>query len=69
MGVHHVRPLGSSAVPIPGLLAARQLRPNRLRCKLSVQPIPTEPIQQRRASRAPILPVEADELHVAVMSA
>eukprot|EP00969_Alexandrium_andersonii_P035867 1571541-Alexandrium_andersonii.AAC.1 len=66
VGAHHVRSLDSSAVPIPGLLAVRQPRPSRLRCELSAQPIPAEPIQQWRANRAPNLPAQADALLVAV---
>eukprot|EP00969_Alexandrium_andersonii_P341696 15103255-Alexandrium_andersonii.AAC.1 len=64
MGVHHVRPLSSGAFPAPGLLAVRTLGLSRLRP--AVQPVPAEAIEQRRAGRAPIFPVQAEELHMAV---
>eukprot|EP00969_Alexandrium_andersonii_P109267 4820599-Alexandrium_andersonii.AAC.1 len=54
------------ALPNPGPLTARTLRLSRLRSALAIQLIPAESVQQWRACRAPILPVQAEELHVAV---
>eukprot|EP00969_Alexandrium_andersonii_P039794 1743168-Alexandrium_andersonii.AAC.1 len=65
MGVHHVRPMNSRVLPNPGPLAVRTLGLNRLRSALAIQLVPAESVQTWRACRAPILPVQVEELHMA----
>eukprot|EP00969_Alexandrium_andersonii_P217089 9588916-Alexandrium_andersonii.AAC.1 len=66
MGVLHVRPSNPRVLPDAGLLAVRTLGLSRPRSALTTQLAPAEPIQKWPACRAPILPVQIEELHVAV---
>eukprot|EP00969_Alexandrium_andersonii_P047106 2066945-Alexandrium_andersonii.AAC.1 len=66
MGAPQVRPMNFRVLLNPGPLTARALRLSRLRSALAIQLVPAETVQQRRACRAPILPVQVEELHVAV---
>eukprot|EP00969_Alexandrium_andersonii_P089659 3959178-Alexandrium_andersonii.AAC.1 len=58
MGVLQVRPMDSRVLSNPGPLTARALRLSRLRSALAIQPVPAASVQQWRACRAPVLPVQ-----------
>eukprot|EP00969_Alexandrium_andersonii_P182482 8062883-Alexandrium_andersonii.AAC.1 len=65
MGVFQVRPSNLRVLTDRSPLIVRTLRLIGLRSALAIQLVPAEPVQQRRARRAPILPAQAEELHAA----
>eukprot|EP00969_Alexandrium_andersonii_P330145 14589919-Alexandrium_andersonii.AAC.1 len=66
MGVLQVRPMNSRVLPNPRPLTVRTLGLSRLRSALAIHFVPAESFQKRRACRAPILPEQVEDPHVAV---
>eukprot|EP00969_Alexandrium_andersonii_P134410 5946481-Alexandrium_andersonii.AAC.1 len=65
VGILQICPLNLGFSVNRGLLTVRTLGLSSPRNALAVQLVPAEPIQLRRARRAPVLPVQIDKLQVA----